>query len=227
MDISKLASISIISVLGIVILVMSLNRQQLNTVGVDSSTPAVNADSRNNDIRQNNDRLTEVETTIEQLADQQEVILNSLKQLVSLKKQAILSESNNEPNKADTVENTANSNGISKSQQRIEEEEKNNQIFTQNENTFYNETVDDSWRTNEESKLTTIFEENQLSYDSLECRGTSCRVELASIDSQDNANDSMEKFIRALPNSKGQFKLEKQADGSLKTIMIFKPGANN
>ncbi len=225
MDISKLASISIISVLGIVILVMSLNRQQLDTVGVDSSTPVVNADSRNNDIRQNNERLSQVESSIEQLTHQQEVILNSLKQLVALKKQTIIAESKNEPNEVETI--ASNTNTVNKSQQRIDEEEKNNQIFTQNETNFYNEAVDDSWRTNEESKLTTIFEQNQLSYDRLECRGTSCRVELASIDSQDHANDSMEKFIRALPNSKGQFKLEKQADGSLKTVMIFKPSVNN
>ncbi len=228
MDKSKLASISVISVLGIVILIMSFNRQQPNTAGVESSTPVVSGVSQSNDITQNNDRLSQVENNINQLASQQEAILSSLQALVAAKQQdAKNTTSSMQQLENDVVENNTSAiSSVSKEQQRLDEEAKNNEIFANNENAFYNETVDDGWRTNEESKLNTIFESNNMNIDNLECRGSSCRVELAANETKDAANEDMEKFIRAMPNSRGQFKLEKQVDGSLKTIMIFKPASN-
>ncbi len=224
MDKSKLASISIISVLGIVILIMSFNRQQPVTAGVESSSPVVSVVSQSNDVTQNNDRLSQVENNINQLASQQEAILSSLQALVAATKQQPVKETTAIEQENSVVDSSMST--ASKEQQRLDEEAKNNEIFANNENAFYNEPVDDGWRTNEESKLNTIFESNDMNVDNVECRGSSCRVELAANETKDAANDDMEKFIRAMPNSRGQFKLEKQADGSLKTIMIFKPASN-
>ncbi|VAX00046.1 hypothetical protein MNBD_GAMMA22-1104 [hydrothermal vent metagenome] len=222
MDKSKLASISIISILGVVILVMSLNRQQPVTAGVESSAPVVSVAPRTNDISQDNDRLSQVENIIEKLAEQQETMLHSLQKLNSdIQQQA----GNDKPviAKDNTTIPSKPLSLAEKEQKVLDEEIKNNQIFADTENAFYSEPVDDGWRTNEESKLNTIFESNSMNVENLECRGGSCRVELAANTSKESIDGDVEKIIRALPNSRGKFKLEKQADGSTKTIMVFKP----
>ncbi len=221
----KRASISVVVVLGIGILVMSFNRQP-DAIGVGASTPVDSTEMNNNrELTQTNARLNDVENNINQITATQQTMLNSLQELVKLSKQdkqatTATDKPQNNQSQSEIVE------PVLPTAQQIEEQKvKDNALFAEKENYFYSEPVDDGWRSNEESRLNSIFEENQLNANSLECRGSSCRLEIATVN-QTEANDAMDKLILAMPNSEGNFIQEVHADGSYTTTLIIKPASN-
>ncbi len=224
----KRASISVVVVLGIGILIMSLNRQP-DAIGVGASAPVVSSDvnvtTNNVDLTQTNTRLSDVEDNISQITETQQKMLGALQELVKASKHSNQAASTvNNPN--DDIQNEVLTTAAPPTTQEIAEQtRKDNEFFAAKENYFYTEAVDDAWRSNEESKLNSIFEEQQINASNLECRGSSCRLELAAID-LDAANDELDKLVLSMPNAEGEFKQEKQDDGSFKTILIIKPASN-
>ncbi len=221
----KRASISVVVVLGIGIMVMSLNRQS-DTIGVGASAPVVSTEiNSTSDLTQTNSRLTDVENNLSQITSTQQTMLNSIQELIKISKQSKQNAmtSTESLNSQTSTKNVATAPPTA--QEIAEQVVEGNQKFAQKESYFYDEPVDEAWRSNEESKLNSIFEEKQLSASNLECRGGSCRVELAAVNLTE-ANDELDKLVLALPNADGEFKQVEQADGSFKTIMIIKPGSN-
>jgi hypothetical protein len=228
----KRASISVAIVLGVGILIVSLNRQP-DAIGVGASTPVVFSEHNTNvDMTQTNSRISTVENNIIQISEQQQAMNKSLQELIAISKhnikQSSLSteqETNLGNHRIEESNKSENLNSPITQQQVVQNQIKDDQQFEIKQSQFYNEPVDDGWRSNEESRLNNIFEDNQLSANNLECRGASWRVELAYKNSSDAA-DAMDKLIQSMPNSEGEFKNEEQSDGSTKTILIIKPGSN-
>lgn len=77
-------------------------------------------------------------------------------------------------------------------------------------------------RSTNESTLNRLFDEQQLNFNDLECRGETCRVELSS-SGKNKAHEDMSKFILSLPNASGHYNVETLADGSENVVLLVRP----
>ncbi len=226
MDNFKRASISVVVLVGIGILIMSFNRQP-DAIGVGAPAPVVSTKMNDNiELSQTNARLSDVENNISQITETQQKMLNALQELVKSSKQNKYTTTTIDiPNSTQKQNELAETFVPPTAEEIAAQTEKDNAAFSEKETYFYNEPIDDAWRSNQESMLNSILEEKQLSASNLECRGGSCRLELAAVD-LNAANDELDKLVHSMPNAEGEFKQEKQADGSFKTILIIKPASN-
>lgn len=97
-------------------------------------------------------------------------------------------------------------------------------VFTETETSFYNEELNESWSSLQEDKIKTLLENEELKSTNIvdiECRSVTCRTSF-SHESNDGANEFLGKFVGSLSEAEGEFSLQEQADGSIKTVVILK-----
>jgi len=224
----RTAALIVFALTATIFLLMELRSESAGGKAVGSPADFISGIA---DSDSSNDRLELLEDKVIAMNDRQDAMLRSLQELVILTKNANLNSADEiiEYNLERKIESDYGLDKKSYTQQDFDAiKEKDNEIFNSKETNFLNEELDDNWRENEEVKITSILEQddfNQATLNSLECRQTSCRADITHTNSE-AANEFLDKFIRLLPNSEGQFKLEKQDDGTMKTVLLITPPHN-
>lgn len=228
---SKIKSISISALIilpmaTVVYLLMKLPSDSAGEVVAISPADLYVAEDTRSDSP--DERIDSLEQKVNGIGERQNAILGRLQELISLARATKTDSADGMPDNksSDQLEHSQSLTQKTYSSQDLEAiTEKENAIFAAKESEFYNEGVDDSWQANEERKLSSILSQeglNKATVNSLECRQSSCRADISHAN-DDKASEFLDNLLQSLPNSEGQFKLEKQSDGSMKTVLLIKP----